>query len=157
MKVENVSLQLQSTIDKIINLDLSPIKFKLEKDENGNNWNSYQCEIAENQYKRFLILNLIYPKKAIVPDDVIDTFWHYHILDTRKYHLDCEKIFGKYFHHYPYYGMRGEADKRNLLNSFEETKNLFIKHFQIDMLAESSSCNSDNDSSDCRNCISNLK
>jgi hypothetical protein len=38
----------------------------------------------------------------------VDTFWHYHILDTMKYARDCEQAFGYFLHHYPYVGLEGD-------------------------------------------------
>jgi hypothetical protein len=40
----------------------------------------------------------------------VDTFWHYHILDTLKYAEDCQAVFGYFLHHFPYMGLRGEDD-----------------------------------------------
>jgi hypothetical protein len=40
----------------------------------------------------------------------VDTFWHYHILDTLKYAEDCQAVFGYFLHHFPYLGLRGEED-----------------------------------------------
>ena len=56
-------------------------------------------------------------------------FWHTHILDTQKYMLDCENLFGRYIHHFPYFGMRGEKDRNQLKKSFYETEELFLLHF----------------------------
>ena len=36
--------------------------------------------------------------------------WHRHILDTRAYASDCERIFRNFMHYFPYFGLRGEAD-----------------------------------------------
>ncbi len=52
----------------------------------------------------------------------MDKMWHYHILDTRAYCRDCDNVFGGYFHHFPYFGMRSEEDASNLVNAFEQTK-----------------------------------
>lgn len=32
-------------------------------------------------------------------------------------------------HHFPYFGMRGEADFQDLNNSFDRTQELYFKHF----------------------------
>ena len=55
--------------------------------------------------------------------------WHYHILDTRAYCKDSDKVFGGYFHHFPYFGMRGDEDERNLRRAFEQTKGLYLEAF----------------------------
>ena len=71
----------------------------------------------------------VYPDQTIVPTKDIDIFWHYHILDTRKYMEDCDKIFGSYFHHFPYFGSRGKEDKANFEKTFLIAQESFKKHF----------------------------
>ena len=111
------------------NLDLEPIKFSLTQREDGPNWSLNKAETLEVWYRRFLYLSSIYKDKVIVPSKDIDMFWHTHILDTQKYMLDCENLFGMYIHHFPYFGMRGEKDRNQLKKSFYETEELFLLHF----------------------------
>ncbi|EAY29877.1 glycine-rich domain-containing protein [Microscilla marina] len=66
----------------------------------------------------------------------MDQMWHYHILDTLAYHQDCEKVFGGYMHHYPYFGMRGSQDAQNLADVFEKTKDLYLELFDEEMVRE---------------------
>lgn len=82
-------------------------------------------------YKHFLFLNKKYSgeNEALPPSLEIDEFWHTHILDTKKYHKDCEKIFGHYMHHYPYFGIDGETTTRDLDNAFEKTQELHYKEY----------------------------
>ena len=111
------------------NLDLEPIKFSLTQREDGPNWSLNKAETLEVWYRRFLYLSSIYNEKVLVPSKDIDMFWHTHILDTQKYMLDCESLFGRYIHHFPYFGMRGEKDRNQLKKSFHETEELFLLHF----------------------------
>ena len=111
------------------NLDLEPIKFSLTQREDGPNWSLNKAETLEVWYRRFLYLSSIYNDKVLVPSKDIDMFWHTHILDTQKYMLDCENLFGRYIHHFPYFGMRGEKDRRHLEKAFCETEKLFLLHF----------------------------
>lgn len=53
----------------------------------------------------------------------------YIILDTEKYAQDCERVFGYFLHHFPYFGMRGEEDAAKLAASAGETKGLFEQEF----------------------------
>ncbi len=110
-------------------LDLEPIKFSLAQVEEGPGWSVNKAEMLETWYRRFLYLVRLCPEKVIVPTKDIDTFWHTHILDTQKYMADCEVLFGRYFHHFPYFGRRGDEDRRNLEKAFSETDELFLKHF----------------------------
>ena len=59
----------------------------------------------------------------------MDTMWHYHILDTRAYVKDSQELFGGYFHHFPYFGLRGEEDAKNLETTFGKTKDLYETFF----------------------------
>lgn len=119
----------QKGIDTVIaNLDLEMVKMKLREPEEGENWTHEQCESAEVEYKRYLHLCKKYGK-GIVPNKIMDMFWHYHILDTRAYHKDCDATFGYYLHHFPYFGMRGEQDANDLSNAFLVTKQRYLETF----------------------------
>ena len=119
----------------IAELDLSLIKMKLQDPEEGEGWTSEQCESAELEYKRYLHLCLKYGR-GVVPNKIMDKFWHYHILDTEAYHRDCEAIFGHYLHHFPYFGMRGEKDAENLEKSFYKTTDWYLETFGESMVRE---------------------
>ena len=110
-------------------LDLGPILYTLIHREESAGWTLDKARLMETWYRRFLFLVKLYPDRTIVPTKDIDTFWHTHILDTKKYMADCETLFGRYFHHFPYFGMRGEQDKQNLQTAFDATEELFYKHF----------------------------
>ncbi len=130
ISIERVSyLMTQKGIDpEIAKLDLEMVKMKLREAEEGENWTHEQCDSAEIEYKRYLQLCKKYGK-GIVPNKIMDKFWHYHILDTKAYHRDCNTVFGHYLHHFPYFGMRGEQDAIDLKNSFLETKERYLETF----------------------------
>lgn len=130
----------QSVEEKIFALDLSMIRLKLMDKKEGLGWNYEQCEKAEYEYKRFLILVHKYPEKSIVPTVTMDVIWHYHILDTRKYAEDSKSIFGYFLHHFPYFGLRGEEDQKNLVKAFEVTKKLYKENFGEEVESEYSHC-----------------
>ena len=112
-------------------LDLEPLMVKAMDDKEGHGWSLEKAKFVAAEYKKFLQLCLIYKDKAIVPTGEVDDFWHLHILDTQKYAEDCQTIFGYFLHHFPYFGMRGEEDSKNLHNSFEDTCKLYEKHFGV--------------------------
>lgn len=114
--------------DRIAKLDLNPIKFKLMS-EDGKNWNREKADRVELAYRQFLDLVLENGDAVIVPSKEVDAFWHAHILDTRKYAKDCNRIFGCFLHHFPYLGSRGEADKAALARLFEESNSLLEARF----------------------------
>lgn len=84
-------------------------------------------------YRNFLFLNKKYRQQVhpniLPPSEDVDEFWHYHILDTKKYITDCEMIFGSYFHHYPYLILDHQINKKELNNTFELTQKLHIQEF----------------------------
>jgi hypothetical protein len=91
-------------------LDLAPIKMKLMHVESGEAWSAVRADAVEAEYRRFLYLMKKYPDAGASPSVDVDTFWHYHILDTMKYALDCEALFGYFLHHYPYVGIGENAN-----------------------------------------------
>src|SRR5687768_15790807 len=124
-------LILQKGIDRTIaSIDLEMVKLKLMDPEEGLGWTATECDIAEVEYKRFLHLNKKYPDSIIVPNLTMDAMWHQHILDTNAYHLDCDIVFGNYFHHFPYFGMRNESDKQDLLSAFANTIIVYTNEFR---------------------------
>lgn len=104
------TMQTSSAIDSINSLDLGPIKTKLMHAASGEGWTAAQVDSVEVEYRRFLTLMKLYPNEATAPLVDVDTFWHYHILDTAKYAADCAAAFGYFLHHYPYLGLAGEED-----------------------------------------------
>jgi len=133
-------------------MDLSMVKMKLclPMEKEGKGWSQEEAEEAELWYKRFLKLRIITGNVGIVPTKVIDEMWHAHILDTRAYHQDCQKIFGHYLHHFPYFGLRGGEDAAKLQSSFHETCALFTKHFGESPLEVSSSTCGNRNCNGCR-------
>lgn len=116
-------------IEAIDALDLGPIKFKLMDPQEGQGWTREHVEHMELEYKRYLTLVAKYPLEVIAPDKEVDKFWHAHILDTPKYFDDCERVFGRYLHHFPYFGMRGAEDAAALARAGERARELYAAEF----------------------------
>ena len=110
-------------------LDLEPIMVKAMDFEEGYGWSLSFTERVAEEYCRYLDLCKKFPEKSIVPSCFVDDFWHLHILDTLKYADDCEKLFGYFLHHFPYFGMRGEIDKKNLSDSWEASLKMYAETF----------------------------
>ncbi|MDQ2990364.1 MAG: hypothetical protein M3R60_14805 [Pseudomonadota bacterium] len=98
----------------IAELDLDPIKVKLMRQDDGKGWTREQADTVEVEYRRFLYLMKMFPHEPTAPLVDVDTFWHYHILDTMKYAADCDEVFGYFLHHFPYVGLRGKKDEEAL-------------------------------------------
>lgn len=129
MKPLTLSRRERTFLEKLQTLDFGPIAFKLMHPDEGRGWKIEQVTRAIEQYRRFLFLNYLYPNQQIVPTQEIDRVWHAHILDTEKYRQDCELLFGHFLHHYPYFGIRDEADRQQLEQAFSQTQELFKSYF----------------------------
>jgi hypothetical protein len=115
--------------EKLKSLDLNPVIFKvLYENAVGSNDKDFIFSLAE-EYRRFLYLCAVYPDKQIVPSEYVDAFWHAHILDTRKYAVDCQEVFGYFLHHYPYLGVGYEGAKAELSASYADSLALYEVEF----------------------------
>lgn len=114
----------------IIDIDVSMIRLKLTNPEDGEaGWSDEKLDLAQQEYFRFLALCLAYPDEAIVPCRLVDEFWHAHILDTRAYREDCQRLFGFFYDHYPYFGLNGPQDADNLRSAYDATLDLYELNF----------------------------
>lgn len=120
---------VEQVVAAIQALDLEPIKFKLMDPEEGQGWSRQYADRTETEYKRFLTLFVTHPEETLAPSKDVDKFWHGHILDTLKYAKDCEKVFGYFLHHFPYFGMRGAEDAANQTRAAEATRRLYQQEF----------------------------
>jgi hypothetical protein len=128
----NTDEALDAALRKVGTLDFSLLKRKLIEEQGMT---PELCDEAEGLYRRFLALNLRYPDRKICATGPIDRFWHAHILDTEAYERDCNALFGRFLHHFPYFGLRGPEDRADLEQTFAESVDLFIRHFGIDPTA----------------------
>jgi len=124
-----IYIRLPIDYEPIAELDLEPIKFLLMDKVDGLGWDLSRANYIGELYRSFLYLIYKYPDDGVVPTPEIDKFWHFHILDTQKYHQDCQEIFGKYIHHNPYLGFRGDGDDVELQRKFSHTRMLIRKEF----------------------------
>ena len=81
-------------------LDLDSVRLKVMKDLG---WNVEKTDEIELDYRRFLYALAHKPADLSIspPTQDVDEFWHRHILDTRNYREDCDKVFGHYMDHTP--------------------------------------------------------
>lgn len=143
--------RVEKAMSLINSVDLSMVKAKLMDEEEGQGWDMEYANYAEKRYRRYLCMIFLNPDGPCVPTKDVDLFWHQHILDTRAYADDCQKIFGEFLHHFPYFGMRGEEDAKNLQDTFEETKIQYAQLFGDDYCSVFKSENNSN-SSTCHKC-----
>jgi len=132
MKTKLTNRPVEQVIAAIEALDLDPIKLKLMDPEEGQGWSREYAERMEVAYKRFLTLLATHPEETLAAGKDVDKFWHGHILDTLKYAEDCDKVFGCFLHHFPYFGMRGAEDAANLAKAGETMRRLYQQEFGQD-------------------------
>lgn len=123
-----------ATYTAIAALDLTPIKTKLMHVASGEGWSQARADAMEIEYRRFLYLMHAFPDEHTAPTVDVDTFWHYHILDTMKYAADCEQVFGHFLHHYPYLGMEGASDEGAEQRGAERMRELYERTFGEDYI-----------------------
>lgn len=107
-------------------LDLEPIKYKLVRE---NLWPASLADAVGERYRAFLFVVGAFPDRVHVPTRLTDEMWHVHILDTFKYAEDCAAVFGRFLHHFPYLGTRGEDDEVLLEQEFGRSKELLKEVF----------------------------
>jgi len=102
---------------------------KLMHMESGEGWSALRADAVETEYRRFLFLMKKYPDADASPTVDVDTFWHYHILDTMKYARDCEAVFGYFLHHYPYVGIGADANEGDHAAAGERMRAIYEAEF----------------------------
>lgn len=132
-------LSLDAAVEYINSMDFSEIQEKLLSEDPllCRRWSRLEVEVGIQYYRNFLFLNKkylsVYP--VLPPLLEVDEIWHHHILDTRRYTKDSVAIFGRYFHHYPYFGTRSTDDLQNLNVAFEKVQMLHEFEFGAPMVS----------------------
>jgi len=90
----------------------------------GKGWTTEEANFAEITYKRTLFLMQVcdFP---VIPNEYADSMWHQHILDTHQYPVDCIRVFGKFIHHYPFFGLRSTQDAEALTEASVKTREAY--------------------------------
>jgi hypothetical protein len=87
-------------------LDLSHIVGKVQERQG---WSGNYTTRVQEEYLRFLYL--VGRGVNAIPSPAVDEVWHQHILTTSQYARDCERLFGRFVHHFPSYT---KAERRAL-------------------------------------------
>jgi len=139
-------------VARIDTLDLEPVVFKLMHPEPGSiKLSLSDADHAVALYRDFLMLSALVPDATLVPNRLLDQVWHAHLLDTAKYRADCDHVFGRFVDHFPYAGLRGEADRQMWNADFARTRLLFNEYFGADLGHQSaaSACRNHGDGAEC--------
>ena len=93
-------------IEYINSLNLEYIIPRLIKENDFNN--EFESKLAINEYKKFLVMILVYYNnnndiEQLIPSKNVDKIWHKHILHTNKYKIDCNYLLNSnnIIHHDP--------------------------------------------------------
>ncbi|MBD2463593.1 glycine-rich domain-containing protein-like [Oscillatoria sp. FACHB-1407] len=129
----NSSANQAAFMVRLQGLNLSPIAYQLMHSDEGSIWSQQQINEAIAAYKQFLFLIYCYPNQPLVPTEAIDRVWHHHVLDTQKYAEDCQFLFNRFIHHFPYFGIRGEGDRQQWQTAVTKTQALFQEHFGVEL------------------------
>jgi len=128
----SLSDQVREVLELVDTLDFTMLKSKLTNPNYDTGWSEEEANIAERDYKRYLAVCKVLGRQ-LVPSKEIDTFWHDHILDTRRYATDCQLVFGEFFHHYPFFGLRGDDDRARWEQAWRETNLIWQEIFGMPM------------------------
>jgi hypothetical protein len=120
---ENVDLpaaqpRKQELWDAVQTLDLRSVTTQLV---NRKGWSPDRVDAAVRRYRGFLYLTLADVVRDICPTQEVDEVWHQHILNTKQYAADCERLAGKFIHHAPASDDDSEAESKTLEDLFFRT------------------------------------
>src|SRR5215475_10000706 len=107
--------KLSEILGKLNSLDFGPLAYKLMNPEDRPGFSLEQSIDAIKKYKGFLALYYANQGKSVSPSRYIDYVWHTHILDTELYMVQTGILFGRYLHHFPFFGKRDDADEGSLI------------------------------------------
>lgn len=141
VSIDDSELVSSEKIDEAMAI-VNSIEFNQMNDKlvNFYGWSKEDVSLMNDYYKKWLSIHVCYSELATAPSVKLDEYWHMHILDTQKYMEDCQMVFGKYLHHYPYFGLEGDKDDLN--SGFELTQKLFQHHFGHGLTGVANPCSS---------------
>lgn len=104
------------------------MKDVLAKAKENYKWSDEQASEALKNYMKHWFLAAKHPNQPLAAiSKAADDLWHQHILDTRKYTIDCQRVFGCYMHHQPIYGRPSEFEKA----AYNSTVDLYMSEFAV--------------------------
>jgi hypothetical protein len=105
-------------------IDLAGVTAKLRHDQD---WTEAEAATAVLRYRRFLCMYYLDRDLMLVPARDIDKVWHQHILYTREYARDCERVFGSFLHHGP--STDDSEEQEELRTHFAKTETRYAELF----------------------------
>jgi hypothetical protein len=103
--------QIQDFWQRLMQLNWRPLLDELSDRGGPYRWPWERAVAALADYHQFLLLHFLWPEESFAVSVDVDTVWHVHILDTRRYGPDCQWLFGYFLHHVPRIGRQGDGDR----------------------------------------------
>lgn len=111
---------------KLASIDLSAVMGRVQRELGLDEESAAK---AEDLYRKFLTLRHRYPASRHVPPKIADEVWHNHIMHTKQYLADCEKLFGDVLHHVP----ELEGDQSSHLRDYDQTVKHYKQEFGVEL------------------------
>ncbi|PWU08912.1 MAG: hypothetical protein C5B51_06990 [Terriglobia bacterium] len=89
-------------LEAVQELNLEPVITQLT---NRKEWDPGRAAAAVRRYRGFLYLKAADVVETLVPTSEVDEIWHQHILNTKQYASDCQRLLGEFLHHSPTSGV----------------------------------------------------
>lgn len=93
-------LAAMKAIDKE-DFQLIILKVKAQLEKEGATVTQDYLERGILALQQFYALHAFYPKQNHAVSDLVDPFWHFHMLFSRQYQAFCEEAYGEFHHHQP--------------------------------------------------------
>ena len=126
---DGTSFPHHGILKQIAGINLEPLMVKAMAEDGKS---LADAEKGVTELRRFYTLCALHPNQALSPSTFMDGVWHLHILDTEQYPLDCQTMFGRMLHHFPYFGILPE-EKAALDAAFKRTQELYRMRFGREM------------------------
>lgn len=92
--------EYEESLQKLRDFNLEPVTRRMKERHGVEN-----ADELEDKFRRFVKAQLQMKAKGddtpLSPHPETDEYWHEFILDTPRYQLFCEEIFGSFRHHIP--------------------------------------------------------
>lgn len=119
-----------AALKRINGIDLADILVRASK---RADWTSGQKRLAEKWYRGYLWLSYLHGKQpvfAIVAE--ADELWHAHIVYTKRYRRDCQRVFGAFLDHNPVHGIPTKRYNVNIAKAERWYELEFKQEFEVD-------------------------
>ncbi|GMH97444.1 hypothetical protein TrVE_jg3241 [Triparma verrucosa] len=123
MSTDNLSSSFTAFSSKFDKESFSPLLSKVSRKEG---WDDDYAQLVLDEYIKFFYLASLPTKVHLVPSHDVDEIWHQHILTTKKYQKDCERLVGKFVHHNPSFTLE---EREKLPPLFDKMKAAYEVHF----------------------------